>query len=265
VHQVNAEDTDELVSAFEGVDTVIHLASNPDIARAATEPRIDFEAGTILTESVLEASRRANVKNFLYASGSGVYASAGLEPIHEDTLLQPISTYGASKLAGEALVSSYSFMFGIKGISFRFANVVGPKQTHGVGFDFLNKLKQNPKRLQVLGNGTQTKSYIHVTDVVNGVLHALSKVEAPYDVFNVATLDYISVKDIASLAIKTSGLTLDSVEIIFGDDDRGWKADVPKIFLDSQKLRKYGWVTSYNSREAIEASLKSMFAESTIS
>jgi UDP-glucose 4-epimerase len=260
-HCINAEDTEELTKAFGGVDTVIHLASNPDIARAAVYPRVDFLQGTALTESVLEASRRAGVTEILYASGSGVYASSGLNAIKEDTLLQPISTYGASKLAGESLLSSYSYMFGIKGISFRFANVVGPRQTHGVGYDFVKKLNTDPTSLEVLGNGTQTKSYIYVTDVVQAVLHASNSVSSDYEVFNVSTLDYITVQKIAEFAVKAKGLKPQEVKVMYGQGDRGWKADVPKIFLDSSKLRSLGWQSQFSSSEAIQKSLIAMFSE----
>ncbi len=260
LQNTNAEDTESLVTAFKNVDVVIHLASNPDIARAALEPRVDFLQGTSLTESVIEASRRTGVSKVLYASGSGVYANSGLSAIKEETLLQPISTYGASKLAGESLLSAYSFMFGLNCLSFRFANVVGPKQTHGVGYDFLRKLKENPNYLEVLGNGTQTKSYIYVTDVVDAVLHANEHSKSDYDVYNVSTLDYVTVKEIARLAIKASGLKEDLVKINYGSSDRGWKADVPKIFLDSKKLRSLGWSSSFTSREALSMSLDSMYS-----
>ena len=258
VHEINVEDTQSLASALWNIETVIHLASNPDIARAATDPRVDFLQGTVLTESVLEASRRAGVSKVLYASGSGVYATSGLQPICEDTLLRPISTYGASKLAGESLLSSYSFMFGLKALSFRFANVVGPRQTHGVGFDFMNNLRKDSKVLNVLGNGTQTKSYIYVSDVIDAVLHASEVSTSDYDVYNVSTSDYISVFEIVELAIEASGLDIEDVKVNYGDSDRGWKADVPKIFLDSTKLRSTGWKNQFGSRDAILKSLASM-------
>jgi UDP-glucose 4-epimerase len=252
----DAEDTERITHALRDVETVIHLASNPDIAKAATYPRIDFTQGTQLTESVLEASRLARVRNFLYASGSGVYASSGLEPISEDTLLQPISTYGASKLAGEALLSAYSYMFEMKCLAFRFANVVGPNQTHGVGYDFVKNLKNNPEQLNVLGNGTQTKSYIHVFDVVQGVLHAFQKTSIMYDVYNVATEDFLTVKEIANMTIEL--MKLADTRINYGDSDRGWKADVPMILLDSSKLRKLGWQNTFNSYAAMQDAINSM-------
>src|SRR5262249_54403663 len=148
-----------------------HLASNPDIAKAATDPDIDFREGTDLTRRVVEAMRCTGAKKILYASGSGVYGDLGETDAHEDYgPLIPVSTYGASKLAGEVLIASYAYMFDIVGRAFRFGNVVGPRQTHGVGFDFLRFLLHEPRRLRILGDGTQSKSYIHVDDVVNAVL-----------------------------------------------------------------------------------------------
>jgi UDP-glucose 4-epimerase len=254
----DAADTPGLTQLFGGVSTVIHLASNPDIALAASNPRIDFLQGTALTESVLEAVRLAGVPTILYASGSGVYKSSGLEPISEDSQLMTISTYGASKLAGESLLSAYNFMFGIRAIAFRFANVVGPRQTHGVGYDFMRKLKSDSSKLHILGDGSQTKSYIDVLDVVEAVLHVEEKMGTNFDVFNVSTPDYITVREIAELAVEASGLTLDGVELEFGQSDRGWKADVPKIFLDSSKIRMQGWESKLSSREAVWSALQTM-------
>ena len=147
-------DLDALAVAMAGHDTVIHLASNPDIARAMTEPAIDFDQGTLLTSHVVEAMRRTEASRVLYASGSGVYGDLGEEEAGEDHgPLVPVSTYGASKLAGEALICSYCRMFDLAGCVFRFGNVVGPRQTHGVGFDFVRRLLEDPTRLAILGDG----------------------------------------------------------------------------------------------------------------
>src|SRR5262249_28223433 len=154
-------------------ELVIHLASNPDIARAASEPAIDFHEGTYLTHNVLEAMRQTRTPLLLYASGSGVYGDLGELEVNEDHgPLLPISTYGASKLAGEALICSYCHMFDLTARVFRFGNVVGPRQTHGVGFDFLRQLLTRPSYLRILGDGTQSKSYVHVSDVVDAALMA---------------------------------------------------------------------------------------------
>lgn len=184
----DVKDLATLERAMAGHDVVIHLASNPDIARAAVEPDIDFREGTYLTQQVVEAMRRTRTPRLLYASGSGVYGDLGDFEAYEDLgPLVPVSTYGASKLAGEALIASYCAMFGVTACAFRFGNVVGPRQTHGVGFDFVRRLLADPSQLRILGDGSQSKSYVHVEDVVNAVLLAHQKSTKPFNVFNVAT------------------------------------------------------------------------------
>jgi len=149
VVRADVRDQDRLLDAMRGHEVVVHLASNPDIARAVTEPAIDFDQGTVLTHAVIESMRRAGVGTILYASGSGLYGDLGeLEATEDHGPLIPISTYAASKLAGEAMIAAYSFMFGLVGRAFRFGNVVGPRQTHGVGFDFVRRLAADPSRLR---------------------------------------------------------------------------------------------------------------------
>ena len=145
---------DQLSEAIAGADVVFHFASNPDIARAATQPDIDFWEGTYLTQNLLEAMRVADVPRLIYASGSGVYGDTGETAVTETySPLLPISTYGASKLACEALICSYTHMFDVHGTAFRFANVVGPRQTHGVAYDFVRRLLNDPTQLAMLGDG----------------------------------------------------------------------------------------------------------------
>ncbi|MFA7360074.1 MAG: NAD-dependent epimerase/dehydratase family protein [Candidatus Kapaibacterium sp.] len=252
------KDIDFLVNSMNKVDCVYHFASNPDISKAVTQPDIDFWEGTYLTNNIIEAVRRNNVKNLIYASGSGVYGDAGLIETNEDySPMVPISTYGASKLAGEALLSSYCFMFGLNAAAFRFANVVGPNQTHGVGYDFLNKLIKNPQELEILGNGSQSKSYIYVSDVLNAIRMVETKYLNGYSYFNVATNDYITVKEIADVVVNVMGLT--NVKLNFGEGDRGWKGDVPVVRLNSNKIRNLGWNNKYSSEQAIEESVRQMF------
>lgn len=250
--------TDKLSKSFSGVDTVIHLASNPDIAKAASEPRVDFLQGTVLSESVAEAARIAGVKQILYASGSGVYGDAGDTVLVEDSQIRPISTYGSSKFAGETLFSAYAFMFGIKAIAFRFANVVGPLQTHGVAYDFIRKLRKNPHKLTILGDGNQSKSYIDVSDVINAVLLAEVKNTESFNTFNISTNQQITVTEIANFCIE--GLKLDpkQVKLSHTGGDRGWKADVPIVKLGSDKVRSLGWSPNYTSSEAMRKSINSM-------
>ena len=252
-------DMEKLCFAIEHCETLIHLASNPDIAAAALNPEIDFYQGTSLTHAVVEAARKTGTSTILYASGSGVYGDTGESYcIEGKTPTHPISTYGASKLAGDAMLSSYSYMHGIRCLAFRFANVVGVRQTHGVGFDFLNKLRVNPNELIILGDGTQSKSYIHVQDVVQAVFKVEESVKTGFDVFNVSTTDFISVNEIAEIAIKTLGIEVNEVAVKFTGGDRGWKGDVPVIRLDSSKIRKFGWNNSLTTKEALEKSLTDM-------
>jgi len=264
----NAEDTAALAAAMAGHDVVIHLASNPDIARAAAEPTIDFWQGTALTQSVLEAMRTTSAKRIFYASGSGVYGDLGTHEAAEDHgPLVPVSTYGASKLAGESLISSYAAMFGLSGCAFRFGNVVGPRQTHGVGFDFARALLraaaagEQPISLRILGDGSQSKSYIHVYDVVRAVFLAHEKTTAPFAVYNVATGDYITVREIAEVAVACVGLAPDSVRFAFTGGDRGWKGDVPVVRLDTSRIRALGWRCERPSREALRQSIAAMIPE----
>ncbi len=258
-----ASDLPALTEAMRGHDVVIHLASNPDIARAATEPAIDFDQGTLLTHSVVEAARLTGTGQILYASGSGVYGDLGEIEAHEDYgPMLPISTYGSSKLAGEALICAYCHMFGLSGAVFRFGNVVGSRQTHGVGFDFLRQLLKSPKVLRILGDGTQSKSYIHVNDVISAVLLARAALgEARFNTYNVATGDYITVREIAELAVECAGIPAGETEFQFTGGDRGWKGDVPIVRLNTSKIRALGWSNEMTSRQALQTSMQAMLAD----
>ena len=267
----DVEDTEALVRAMDGHDVVIHLASNPDIARAAREPSIDFTQGTVLTASVVEAMRRTSARRILYASGSGVYGDLGtLEAPEDHGPMLPVSTYGASKLAGEALIGSYAYMFGLSGCAFRFGNVVGPRQTHGVGFDFARRLldaQRNGERrdapivLKILGDGQQSKSYVHVSDIVRAVLAAHEGTKKDFEPYNVATGDYITVTEIAALAVECVGLPKDSVRFEYTGGDRGWKGDVPVVRLATSRIRALGWRNEMNTREALRRSMLAMIPD----
>jgi UDP-glucose 4-epimerase len=259
VIRADVHEQDRLADAMRGHEVVLHLASNPDIARAVTEPAIDFDEGTALTHSVVEAMRQAGVGIILYASGSGVYGDLGEREADEDHgPLIPISTYAASKLAGEALIAAYSFMFGLVGRAFRFGNVVGPRQTHGVGLDFVRRLAADPDRLRILGDGSQSKSYVHVSDIVEAVLTALHCETAPYQVYNVATGDYVTVLEIADMAVEVAGLPSGSVVYEYTGGDRGWKGDVPVVRLNTDRIRALGWANQLSSAEALRSSLQAL-------
>ena len=258
----DVRDLEHLVATINGHDTVIHLASNPDIARAITDPAVDFDQGTLLTHHVAEAARRGGVEKVLYASGSGVYGDLGYREATEDHgPLIPVSTYGASKLAGEALLASYTAMFGITARAFRFGNVVGPRQTHGVGLDFIRRLLDDPRRLPILGDGQQSKSYIHVDDVVEAVLRAASVPKEAFAVFNVATGDYITVTEIAELAVDVVGLPAGGTKFEYTGGDRGWKGDVPIVRLNTDRIRALGWKNQRTALQALRASMESMLVD----
>jgi UDP-glucose 4-epimerase len=248
----NVHDTEALRLAMRGHDVVIHLASNADIAQAIQNPSIDFTEGLVLTHHVLEAMRIEGIPRLIYASGSGVYGDMG-HHYHIETQgnLHPISPYGASKLAGEAFISSYCHMFGIRACVFRFANVVGPRQTHGIIYDLIHKLAMHSNILPILGNGSQSKSYIYIEDIVDAVLLAHRKLASPYEVYNVATEDHITVKEIAEIVVHSMGLTGITV-LRYSEENRGWHGDIPIVRLDAQKIRALGWNCRYNTHHAIQ-------------
>lgn len=237
------------------IDTVFMLAANPDISKAVTDPSIDFRQGTVLMQAVLESMRKNGVKNLYYMSGSGVYGDCGEVVLSEVMPLKPISTYGASKAACECLISAYCHMFGFNAASFRFANVVGPKQTHGVGYDFVHKLWADPTKLEILGDGTQSKSYIHVHDILNAIFMVPLM---GFSVYNVATDDYLSVNEIVVLACEVMGA---NPELTYTGGKRGWSGDVPVVRFSSNKIRGLGWENDFTSSQAMLEALLAMKAE----
>lgn len=261
----DVKDIEDLVAAMgagDGHDRVIHLASNPDIAKAMTEPDVDFWEGTYLTHQVIEAMRRTSTPRLLYASGSGVYGDLGdAEGVEDWPGMEPVSTYGASKLSGEAMIAAYCHMFGMSAAAFRFGNVVGPNQTHGVGFDFVRRLRAEPDHLDILGDGKQSKSYIHVEDVMAAVLLADEAAPRPFTPFNVATGDYITVTEIADLACAVVGLDPSDVEYRYSGGDRGWKGDVPVVRLNTDRIQGLGWRCGRTSAQALTDAMAAMSTE----
>jgi len=254
------KDADDVISAMRGCEDVYLFAANPDIARAVEEPGIDFWQGTFLTHNVIEAARINEVARIVYSSGSGVYGDRGTDEVDEDFgPLIPVSTYGASKLACEAMLAAYSHMFGINAVTFRFANVVGDSQTHGVTYDFVRKLLDDPTRLQIFGDGSQSKSYIHVDDVVAAMLLLVDQGWQGYDVYNAGTGDYMTVTEIAELVVERMGLS--DVEFEYTGGRRGWKGDVPVVRFRSDRLEARGWRCQHTSREALIASIDANIVE----
>ena len=197
------------------------------------------------------------VKEIIYTSGSGIYGDVGTTPTPEDFgPLLPISFYGASKLACEGLISAFAHQYGMRAWIFRMGNVVGRRQTHGVGFDFINKLRADPTRLEILGDGSQSKSYVHVSDVVGAFLYVSQRATGTVACHNLATLDTIDVTSIAEIVIAEMGLS--GVELTYTGGDRGWKGDVPQVRLPTDKIRALGWQAKHDSRQAVLRSVREM-------
>lgn len=258
--EADLRELEKVIEAMSGVDHVYLFAANPDIAAAVDDPGIDFWQGTCLTHNVIEAMRINGVRRITYASGSGVYGDRGTQEVDEEFgPLIPISTYGASKLGCEALLAAYAHMFGIDAVAFRFANAVGSRQTHGVTYDFVRRLLENPKELGILGDGHQSKSYIHVSDVVSAMLTLTDLGWTGFEIFNVGTGDYVTVTEIADLVVERLGLS--DVRYDYAGGSRGWKGDVPVVRFRSDKLAALGWRPRHSSTEALLDSIDANIAE----
>ena len=259
VIEADALDGDALARAAAGHDVLFHLAANPEARFGLDNPRLDLEQGTIATHNALEAARRAGVPKFVLASSGTVYGDTPEPCAEQDLGHLPISLYGASKLAGEALVSAYVECFGLQGRIFRFGNVVGPRGTHGAALDFLKKLERSPAELEVLGDGRQAKPYVYVTDCVDGILFGLDHAQAKLDVFNIAPPDVTSVSRIAELCVLVSPYP--EARVRYTGGERGWRGDVPRSQLDARKLARLGFRLGRSSDEAVRAAVAALARE----
>ena len=260
VHRGDLLDQGAVIAAMEGVETVHHLAANPDIRLGTEVTDTDLRQGTMATYNVLEAMRIAEVRRISFASSSAVYGEAGVMPTPEDYVpIMPISLYGASKLAGEALITAWAGTFGAQGFIHRFANIVGPRGTHGVIFDFIHKLKKDPTRLEVLGDGNQEKSYMSAHDCVQSMIHVIDLGGNGPVLNNLGTGDTCSVSRIAEIVIEESGL--EGVSIDFTGGKRGWAGDVPKTYLDVTKLLSTGFEPTAMSEQAVRDTARVLISE----
>ncbi|MDY5639521.1 MAG: NAD-dependent epimerase/dehydratase family protein [Lachnospiraceae bacterium] len=240
------------------IDIVYHMAANSDISKSANDTSIDFNDTLLTTRVLLESMRKNNVKNIFFASTSAVYGEMPDIVLNEETGgLKPVSYYGGAKLASEALISSYVSMCDMNAVIFRFPNVIGPRLTHGVVYDFVKKLRNNPKELEILGDGTQCKPYIYVTDLVNAIVKLTEQFEPGVDVFNISVLsEGTSVTHIAEIVVDVLGLS--DVEFKYTGGDRGWKGDVPRFKYDISKVLATGWKPEYTSDEAVRKAAQSL-------
>ena len=252
-------DAELLLSAMRGKIAVFHLSANPEARRGLEQPMLDLEQGTLATHAVLDAMRRMEVKGLVLASSGSVYGLARSACREGDLGALPISLYGASKLASEALVSAYVECFGITAWVFRLGNVIGPRATHGAAYDFLLRLKQDPQQLTVLGDGNQSKPYLHVADAVEAMLYGFEHAADPLNVFNVAPPDASTVRSIAELCVACSKNP--AATISYGTGQRGWRGDIPHSRLDASALASLGYSIPRGSDEAVRLGVSELSRE----
>ena len=254
----------DLKKATDKCEAVFHLAANPEVRLGYQAPKIHFEQNVIATYRLLEALRSSETLGlFVFTSSSTVYGDASKIPTPEDYgPLKPISIYGASKLASEALVSSYAYNYGFQAIICRLANIIGPRSKHGVIHDFIRKLNNNPRELEILGDGTQTKSYLYVDDLVSAISTIIEKTCSELEIFNIGSEDWVDVKTIAKIVIEEMGLKDVSFHFTGGvDGGRGWKGDVKYMLLSIEKLKALGWKPRFNSAEAVRRTVRKILKE----
>jgi len=246
--------------ACAGAERIFHLAANPDVRGSAETPWSVYENNVTATMKVLEAMREHGVPEISFTSTSTVYGEASVIPTPEEYApMVPISVYGASKLASEAMISSYCHTYGMRGSIFRFANIIGPRSNHGVIFDFIRKLLRDPTRLEILGDGTQTKSYLSVGACVEAMVFATEHGPDQYNYYNIGSTDWIDVVSIAEIIVEEMGLS--DVAFSFTGGDRGWAGDVPKMLLSIDRLQKLGWRPKIGSAESVRDAVRSGLSE----
>ena len=239
-------------------DRVFHLAANSDIQKSAQNPMIEYKNTYSTTYFTLENMRKFGVKKIFFASTSAVYGNRADELLTESTAdLRPISYYGAAKLGSEALISAFSYMNDFSSLIFRFPNVIGPNLTHGVIFDFVKRLRENPRELTILGNGKQTKPYIYVADLVDAIIK-FCDTPSGVEIYNVGVEGATSVTAIAETVI--AEMNLHDVKIIYTGGEGGWKGDVPRFSYDITKISDAGWRAKHTSDEAVRRTVREYLA-----
>lgn len=234
-------------------DMVYHLAANSDIQKGGKDPMVDYNLTFNTTFNVLQLLKEFEIKKFFFASTSAIYGET-YDVLNEDYgPLKPVSNYGAGKLASEAFISAFSSTYGIQTWITRFPNVVGERFTHGVIYDFIKKLRNNPEELEVLGNGEQCKPYVYVKDLVEAILYVIDHAEEKYNVYMIGSDSRTKVKEIAAMVIEEMGL---NATIRYTGGDRGWVGDVPEFRYDLTKINKLGWTAPHNSNESVRLAIQ---------
>jgi UDP-glucose 4-epimerase len=247
-------DAKKLTSAMAGCEFVLHLAANADVRFGTSHPRKDLEQNTIATMNMLEAMRTNRIRDIAFSSTGSIYGEATLFPTPESAPI-PVQTslYGASKISAEGFIEAYCEGFGMRAFIFRFVSILGERYTHGHIVDFYKQLRVHPEYLEVLGNGTQRKSYLYVQDCLDAMLLAIGSAHGKVNIFNLGTDEYCEVKDSIRWICGHLGLT---PELRFSGDDRGWVGDNPFIFLDCAAIRSLGWRPQLNIKQAVIRTLE---------
>jgi UDP-glucose 4-epimerase len=243
----------ESIFSKSSFDIVFHMAANSDIQKGGVNPTVDYELTFMTTFNVLQCMKKLGVKKLVFASTSAIYGETSEVLTENFGPLQPVSNYGASKLACEAFISAFSATYGIQTWITRFPNVVGERFTHGVIYDFVKKLKKNPNELEVLGNGEQFKPYMYVKDLVEGILFVWKNCTDRFNVYNLGVESRTKVKDIAAMVIEEMGLT---AKIRYTGGDRGWVGDVPEFKYDLSKVAGLGWKAKRSSNDAVRLAIQ---------
>ncbi len=247
-------DQGSIDDAMRGVSFVLHLAANADIRDNLKQPRRCIDQNIVATQNVLEAMRGAGVRDIAFASTGSVYGEATVIPTPEDApFAVQTSLYATSKLAAEGLLTSYAVGFGYRTWIFRFVSLLGPRYTHGHVLDFWRKLEKDPSRLEVLGNGLQQKSYLHVSDCIAAMLTAIDKAKEPVNVFNLGHPDWIRVNESISVITRTMGV---SPRLEHTGGERGWVGDSPRILLETARIRQLGWAHTRTIEDSIVETLR---------
>lgn len=261
-YEEDAVKGEELFGIFEKErpGMVFHLAANSDIRASALNPEVEYRNTYTTTICILECMRRLNIKKMFFASTSAVYGDKRGMELKEDTPnLSPVSYYGAAKLGSEALIQAYSYMNDMKTLIFRFPNVIGPRLTHGVIYDFIRKLEKNKEVLNILGDGKQTKPYIYVKDLVEAIIEFMDKEKPGVEIYNLGVSGATSVRKIADIICEELGLK--NVRYEFTGGEAGWKGDVPQFQYCLDKIHKAGWTAQYTSDEAVRKTVEDAIKE----
>lgn len=261
--RMDVNDTDSLAEVSKGCDMVFHMAANSDIRAGGQDPKVDYEMTFSTTRSVMETMLRNGIRNVFFSSTSAVYGDMKGKLNETTGGLRPISYYGAYKLASEAIISSYAYMNDLNALVFRFPNVVGPRLTHGVIFDFIKKLDKDPEHLEILGDGRQNKQYVYVKDLVKGIVGFSENMGQGYELYNISTDSFTDVNTIAGLVCERLGLK--DVKYTYTGGTCGWKGDVSSFEYDVSKAKSKGWSYEFDSTGAVRETLRNLDIDSVIS